>query len=387
VSVVATALFRSYRRLREWKHSAVLFGALLFGGLALVPLLSESLPNWISLEVLIITLIWATAAQAWNIMSGFTGQFSFGHVAFFGIGAYVTQKLLIDFGLNPWAGMLVAASVAALYGLTVGFLTFRYDLKGHYFALATLAAAELVRTSISNMSEFNGTRGMYRPRAETYADGPGLIAFQFEGITPYFYVILAFLLIVTVVAYLLKNSWIGLYFLSIREDERAAASLGVPTFRYKMLGFGISTFFTAWVGAFWSMYFLTIRPGGVVGLFKNVEILLPAIVGGLGTIIGPIIGSFIITPSSEFARSIFTDVPALDRVIYGIFLVAIVLYSPKGAIKWPERLRNLLGRSRHVPWDETQVEDVGETDDAIGPSGSGDQRTDTQDGTETRNNE
>jgi len=284
-------------------------------------------------------------------MSGFTGQFSFGHAAFFGIGAYATQKLLADLALNPWLAMLVGGVVAAVYGLIIGFLAFRYDLKGHYFALATLAFAELLRFIVQNMSELNGANGYFRPFPDAYGAEYGLWAFQFQGDLPYYYIVLAFLLVVTVVAWLIKESWVGLYFFSIREDERAAASVGVPTFRYKLLGVAVSAFFTAWAGAFWSMYFNTIQPSTVFDLFKNVEVLLPAVVGGPGTLLGPIVGSFVVTPVSEVARTTFDNINGLDQIIYGLFLVLIVIYSPGGVVKWPEKARDLWGRLRGTDED------------------------------------
>ncbi|MHB9287959.1 branched-chain amino acid ABC transporter permease [Halobacteriales archaeon Cl-PHB] len=335
---------------RSHGYSGVVLGVIGFAFLAALPhlldvyVLGFHLGQILSVQVLIITMLWAFTAQSWNIMSGFTGQFSFGHAAYFGIGAYTTQFLIADFQLNPWITLVVAGIIASLYGAIVGGLSFRYDLSGHYFALATLAFAELLRVGVRNMSELNGANGYYRPLPAAYADGFGLAAFQFRGDLMYFYVILAFLAIVTLVAYLIKQSWIGLYFFSIREDEQAAESIGVPAFRYKILGIMLSAFFTAWAGTFWSMYFTTIRPGTVFGLFINVEVLLPAIVGGLGTIAGPIIGSFLVTPISEIARNFFGQITGLDRIIYGIFLVLIVLFSPKGAIHWPGQFRRLYGK-------------------------------------------
>lgn len=321
-----------------------------FGLLAVLPFLTRltvlgfHVASLLSMQVLVVTLVFAVSAQAWNIMSGYTGQFSFGHAAFFGIGAYATQKLLIDFTVNPWMGMLVGGGVAALYGLLIGYLCFRYELSGHYFALATLAFAELARFVVTNMSELNGANGYFKPFADEYASGYGLLAFQFNTDLPYYYIILAFLVVVTAVSWAIKRSWIGLYFFAIREDEQAAASVGVPAFSYKLLGIGISAFFTAWAGAFWSMYFNTIRPNTVFALYKNVELLLPAIIGGPATVVGPIVGSFVVTPVSEIARISFDNVNGLDRILYGIFLVVIVIYSPGGVIQWPNRIRDVVNR-------------------------------------------
>lgn len=355
---------------------AVYKGVVLFGLLAALPYLIEidvlgmELAATLSLKVLILTLIFAYTAQAWNLMSGYTGQFSFGHAAFFGIGAYATQKLIVDLALNPWLGMIVGGIIAAFYGLLIGGLCFRYDLKGHYFALATLAFAELLRFVVTNMSELNGANGYFKPFPREYGVEYGLSAFQFQSDLPYYYLILAFLVAVTGLAWLLKNSWIGLYFFAIREDEQAAASVGVPAFRYKLLGVAVSAFLTALGGAYWSMYFNTVRPNTVFALFKNVEILLPAVVGGPGTVLGPIVGSFVVTPISEIARTSFDSITGLDRVIYGVVLVLIVIYSPRGVITWPTRLRGLWrrwngndrGESTNEPINESSNESTTETD-------------------------
>ena len=346
------SITEAYRAFDEQRYAPLVKGGLGFGFLALLPQITTidvfgiQISQWLSLNVLILTLIYAFSAQAWNIMSGYTGQFSFGHAAFFGIGAYTTQKLLIGSSINPWYGMLLGGIIAALYGLLIGFLTFRYDLKGHYFALATLAFAELMRQIVMNMRELNGANGFYKPFPKTYGMDYGIMAFQFQTDLPYYYIIFAFLVFITVVSWAIRNSWIGLYFFAIREDEQAASSIGVPAYRYKMIGVAVSAFFTAWGGAFWSMYFNTIRPDTVFALFKNVDLLLPAVVGGPGTLIGPIVGAFIVTPISEIARTTFTNVHGLDQGIYGLFLVLIVLYSPDGVVRWPRQIRKLWRKYR-----------------------------------------
>jgi len=300
--------------------------------------------GWLSVNILIITLVWATTAQAWNIMSGYTGQFSFGHAAFFGIGAYATIILIREFGISPWIGMLVGSVIAAAYGLLIGALTFRYDLEGHYFALATLAFAVLLRFVFNNVAELGSASGFFKPLPRTYADGPGLAAFQFLETLPYYYVILAFLVVVTAISWVVHDSKLGLHLFAIREDEDAAAAVGVPTYQYKLLGISLSAFLTAWPGAFWAMYFDTIRPDTVFDLLVNVEILLPAIVGGVGTVVGPIVGSFVVTPLSELARQSI-ELEGLSTIIYGLILIGIVLYSPRGVVSWPRRAYELLADS------------------------------------------
>ncbi|WP_254547045.1 branched-chain amino acid ABC transporter permease [Halomarina pelagica] len=332
-------------RIDESGYGPYVKGALGFGLLAALPYLLDvgvagiSLGSVLTLKVLILTLVFAYSSQAWNIVSGFTGYFSFGHAAFFGVGAYATQKLAIDFGINPWIGMLVGGGIAVLVALLVGFLNFRYDLKGHYFALATFAIAMLLGVVVRNTSELGGAIGYYRPFPREYGAEYGLLAFQFQSDLPYYYVIFAFLVVVTVVAYALKESQLGLYLFAIRENENAAASVGIPTFRYKMLAISVSAFFTAWAGAFWSMYFEIIRPSTVFGLSKNVEILLPAVVGGLGTVPGAIVGAFFVFPLAEFFRANVDQIVGLDDVVYGVALVLVALVLPNGLISLRERIR------------------------------------------------
>jgi branched-chain amino acid transport system permease protein len=339
---------------REWQgnldsvYREMLRGGLGMGFLAVLPFLisipvfGTSVSQWISLRMLVLTLLFAFAAQAWNIMSGYTGLFSFGHAIFFGTGAYTTQILVNSQAINPWIGMLVGAVISLGIGLLIGWLTFRFEVTGHYFALVTFAFAELARNMINNMPELNGPNGYFRPFPQDYGTDFGLLAFQFRSDVPYYYLALAFLVLITTVAWLIKRSWVGLYMFAIREDEQAAKCLGVPTYRYKLLGIGISGFFTAWAGAFWSMYFTSIRPGTVFELFVNVEVLLPAVIGGLGTIAGPILGSFIVTPVSELLRQTI-GIPGVDVIVYGLLLVLIPIYTPNGVISWPHKFKQAVG--------------------------------------------
>lgn len=299
----------------------------------------------LTLHTLILAVMWATAAQAWNITTGYTGMFSFGHAAFFGLGAYLPILLIEYFSINPWFGMIVGGLTAGLYGLIVGGLCFRYDLRDEYFGLATLAFAELLRYVFLNAPRLGGASGFVKPLAREYADGYGLLAFQFSSDLQYYYLILFFLLVVTTVAFVIRYSRFGLYLFAIRENEAAAESLGIPTYRYKLTAFVISAFFTAWVGAFWGMYFSSIRPEVVFNLLINIEILLPAVVGGAGTVLGPIVGSLVVTPSAEITREL-ANVPGVDWVVYGGFLILIALYSPDGVVSWPDRLVAMVRPSR-----------------------------------------
>lgn len=299
----------------------------------------------LTVHTLILAVMWATAAQAWNITTGYTGMFSFGHAAFFGLGAYLPILLIEYFGINPWIGMIAGGLAAGLYGLVVGGLCFRYDIRDEYFGLATLAFAELLRYVFLNVPKLGGASGFVKPLPREYTEGYGLLAFQFSSELQYYYLALAFLLAVTAVAFAIRYSRFGLYLFAIRENETAAESLGIPTYRYKLAAFVVSAFFTAWVGAFWGMYFSSIRPEVVFDLVVNIDILLPAVVGGAGTVLGPIVGSLIVTPSAEVTREV-ANVPGADWIVYGGFLILIALYSPDGVVSWPERLVAIVGSFR-----------------------------------------
>lgn len=343
-------LLHEYERFRQRRYAPLATLTLVVVGLAVLPellgvtVLGVSVGTVLSVHILIIALVWATAAQAWNLISGFGGQFSFGHAAFFGIGAYVPIVLIREFAVNPWVGMLAGGVIAGLYGLLMGGLCFRYRLRGNYFTLATLAFAELLRHVFINLPALGGASGYVRPLPRVYAPDYGLVAFQFRDNRPYYYVILGFLALVSLVALVVKQSQLGLHLAAIRDDEDAALAVGVPAVRYKLVALAASGFFTAWAGTFWAMYFTSIRPNVVFDLLVNIDILLPAIVGGLGTVIGPIAGSLALTFASEVARHA-VDVSGLENLVYGLFLFAIVFYSPAGVSSWPGSLVTSLRRS------------------------------------------
>lgn len=335
---MSDGLRATYARLNGKQYASLVKGGVGFAVLAALPFLLDyslfglSLGAFLSVNILIVTVVYATAGQAWNIISGYTGYFSFGHAAYFGTGAYATSYLSVELGINPWLGLLVGGLVAAAIGLVVGYLSFRYNLRGHYFALATFAVALLLQSAVRNISELGGAVGIYRPFPGDYGAQFGVVAMQFEETLPYYFVILAFLLVVTGVAWLIKNSQIGLYLFAIRENEDAAASLGISPFANKMFAMGVSAFFTAWAGAFWSMYMTIIQPSTVFGLSRNVEILLPAIVGGTGSVVGVILGAFLVFPLSEFLRISFPNTPGLNTVVYGLALVLVAVLLPNGVI-------------------------------------------------------
>jgi len=291
---------------------------------AIVPLFSTDY----FLHIGIMIFMYAYLSQCWNIMSGYSGQFSFGHAAFFGTGAYASSILLTKYAITPWIGMLVGAVVSLLIGLLIGFLSFRYKLKGAYFALASLAFAEILRQIIQNMDYFNKTMGIIIPlKANPFM-------YQFSSRVVYYYVIFILATLVTLLVYKLSRSKLGYNLVAIRENEDAARSLGVDTYRNKMIAIGLSSALTALAGTFYAQYLLLIEPPTAFSSDVSVSILLPAIVGGAGTVLGPVVGAFIMTPLGELTNALFSGIPGMQFIFYGAVLVLVILFLPEGVVGW-----------------------------------------------------
>lgn len=303
----------------------------------------------ISLAILI--LYWAFLGSAWNVMGGYAGQFSFGHAAFFGIGGYTSTVLLLNYSLSPWLGMLLGATLAALFGAGMGYLSFRYGLKGPYFALATFAFAEMLRLLGSEFELINTSIGLHIP----LIGGDSWIAIQFEN-TPrnYYFVILILFTLGLLVSIKIVRSKLGYYFQAIREDEDAAAALGVNPLRYKIVAVVISAALTAMGGSFFVQYFLYVNPELAFGVPISIEILLRPIVGGIATIWGPLVGAMFLTPLAEVTRAFVRTPPeflsfikgraGVDVMLFGVILIVVILYMPNGIVSAIRRLRQRVAR-------------------------------------------
>ncbi|NIR97591.1 MAG: branched-chain amino acid ABC transporter permease, partial [Gammaproteobacteria bacterium] len=233
------------------------------------------------LHLFIIVFFWGYLGQAWNILGGYAGQFSFGHAAFFGIGAYTSTLLHVHLGVSPWLGLPAAGAVGMAFGLFAGFLSFRYGLRGPYFALVMLAFAEMLRIIAENWSAVGGSMGILLP-----LQGNAPLAFQFESKVVYYYVMLALLVGITALVWAMQRTRLGYYWQAIRENEEAAEAVGVNAFRYKMLAMAFSSALTAGGGTFYAQYLLYIDPEITFGTTISVEILLRPIIGGAGTVLG-----------------------------------------------------------------------------------------------------
>lgn len=289
------------------------------------------------LTLFILIFFYAFLGQAWNIVGGYAGQLSAGHAAFVGIGGYTAAMLSTELGLTPWIGMFLGGALAAVLGAIVGYLGFRFGLRGFYFVLLTVAFAEICRIGVSNIDALGGPLGLYI----TFTGDPR--QFQFQDGRAYYYIALALMLGATLTAWAIERRRFGAYLAAIREDEVAAEALGVNAFKYKMLAMIVSSFLTGLGGTFYAFYLFSLQPNTLFGIPLSVEIIIRPIVGGAGTLLGPIVGSFILTPLAEISRRYLGQggLHGAHLIAYGVLLIAVVLFLPEGA--YP-RLRRALTR-------------------------------------------
>lgn len=288
-------------------------------------------------EIAVRILLFALLSVGWNVMGGFAGQFSFGHAAFFGIGAYTSAFLLVNFGLSPWIGMALGAILAAGFAGLTGYLSFRYKLTGAYFALATLAFAEMLRNIVSHAPVVNRAAGFRVPleRDESW----WMLQFA-PGSVNYYFAILGLFAASMAAVILLMRSRTGYFIVAVRENEDAAASLGIDATRYKMIAVAVSGAITAVGGSFFFQFLFFIDPELAFGAAISVQILLPAIIGGTGTIWGPPIGAFILVLLGESTTNFARNPPAflgfiegrsgVELMIFGAVLIVIIIYLPRG---------------------------------------------------------
>lgn len=305
------------------------FYLLLLLGLVILLILPHFLSSYWQ-GIFIMIFLYAYLGQSWNILTGYAGVISLGHSLYVGIGAYVTFYLTMTLGLSPWIGMWIGGIAAGLIGLVIGFFGFRFGLKGVYFVLLTISFAEIGRLIVLHLKVFGSFQGLF------ITPNFSFINFQFKENIPYYYIALGYVVFSLIVVQLIERSKIGRYIVALREDEDAAESLGVDVFKYKMIAICISAFMTSLGGAFYTNYFYYLHPGTMMSMGFSIEIILRPIIGGMGTVLGPVIGSFLITPLAELSRSYFAKAgyEGLHLVIYGFLLVAVVLFFPRGVISY-----------------------------------------------------
>ena len=300
------------------------------------------LANDYLLTVLIIILYFAYTGQAWNIMFGFAGQLSLGHAIYVGLGGYAAAALYVHFGIGPWIGLAAAVAVGAACGAIIGFLAFRFGVGGVYFAILTIAFAEFARIGFDHFSWVGGSGGLFLPVAN-YSQND---IWNLRG-KPimFYYVILALTVAAFLLCHALLRSRVGYYWQAIREDEAAARALGIDTFRYKMYAVLISAGMTSVAGVFFAFYYNNLFPEQVFSIARSIEIILGPMIGGAGTLVGPIVGAFLLTGLAEtmweFLRAVGLDAPGTRQVFYGLVLLAIIIVQPAGVWPWLARLIGL----------------------------------------------
>lgn len=290
------------------------------------------------------TVLWfAYVGQAWNVMMGFSGLLSLGHALYVGLGAYVSAALFVHFGIGAWLGIWVAMLAATLAGCFIGFLGFRFGVRGVHFALLTIAFAEVARIGFDHLQWFGGSGGFFIP----VAGDAGNDLLNLRGSpTLFYYVILALVAGALALSRRLLHSRLGYQWLAVREEPEAAEAVGVDLFRARITAVAVSSALTALGGVFQAFYFNNLFPEQVFSMGRSIEIILPAIVGGIGTLIGPILGAFILTPLGELLTFLIEvsglDLPGLKQLFYGVALVVIVVYRPDGVWPWLARRLGLV---------------------------------------------
>ncbi|MGD0584846.1 MAG: branched-chain amino acid ABC transporter permease [Oryzomonas sp.] len=311
-----------------------------------------------TLHIMILLFLSTIMGQSWNILGGYTGQYSVGHAAYFGTGAYVTMMLMQYRQVPPWYGMWVGMAVVVAVALIIGSICFR--LRGPYFVLASIAVAEIIRLSAINLKEItNGAEGILITEIPPFKLGETVIT-DFLTKVPFYYIGLVLALLTIVITWLVQRSKLGYYFQAIREDQDAAHSLGINLTFYKNIALIISAMLTSLAGSFYAVYVGFIDPPTVLGLDTSVQIVLICIIGGIGTIFGPVVGALVLVPVSEALRSnliaqaIFEtglispdsgvgtflkeNLAHAHALIYGIMVVIVILFMPDGVLGFFKKL-------------------------------------------------
>jgi len=292
------------------------------------------------LTVLVLILYFAYTGQAWNVMMGFAGQLSLGHALYVGLSSYVAAMMFTRLGVGPWLGLLAAIPLAAACGAIIGYLAFRFRVAGVYFAILTIAFAEFARIGFDNWGFVNASSGLFLP-VKQYAHND---LWQLRGSpTMFYYVILAATVLVFVLCHFLIHRRIGYFWLAIREDEEAARAAGIDTFRYKMYAVMVSAAVTSFAGVFYAFFYNNLFPEQVFSISRSIEIILGPIIGGIGTLFGPILGAFVLTGLAETLNAIMStfglELPGARQVFYGVCLLLVVVALPDGV--WPPLARRL----------------------------------------------
>jgi branched-chain amino acid transport system permease protein len=291
------------------------------------------------MHILILLFFYAYLTTSWNLVGGFAGVLPLGHAAFLGIGAYTSTILSLQYGVSPWLGMLVGGVLASIVGILIGLPTFK--MRGAYFALATIAFAEGMRVMVENIDKLgpfvlNGPRGLQIPPL-----GFGLGKMLFADKEPYYFIILIMLIAVLALTAFISRSKLGYYLNAGGEEPEAAMALGINVARAKLVAMAMSSFLTALAGTFYAQLNLYIHPKSAISLDMSFEIAFIALIGGRGSIVGPVLGALLLRPVSDFSRIYFGDtLPGMHLIIFGVILILVMTYQPRGLQEPLTRLYN-----------------------------------------------
>lgn len=298
--------------------------------LAVVAIGLPWIDNSFVLTTTIAALYLAYQALAWNLVGGLAGQFSLGNTIFIGAGAYTSTYLFVKFGISPWIGIWAGAAIAMVLAYLIGLLTFRLNLRGLYFAMVTLALAEMAQVLVENMPALGGAYGLLIP-----VRGTDIAALQFESRKVYYYIVLAMVVGAAALMTFIQRARVGLMLDGLRENENAARAVGVPVVRSMQLVFALSAFLAALGGSFMAQYTLFLDPKSTFAWTEAVLFLLPAIVGGTRHWSGPVIGAFLLEVVSDSARLAFgASVKGLPQIIFGIVVILVVMRTRGGIVEW-----------------------------------------------------
>jgi len=314
-------------------------GVVIVGVILLLPLVTGPYFQ----TVMISLFFWAFVGIAWNIMGGYAGQISLGHAAFLGCGMYTSAILYVFLGISPWISIFVGAVFSLGLALIIGYLSFQFGIRGPYFILVSLAFAEIIRVIFVNIPSVGGSQGLPIPLEDT-----SFIRFQFIEKAPFYYLFFILMLMGLFVNWRILKSKLGYYLIAIRENEDAAATLGVNPLKYKLIALSISAVMTSVGGTVWAQYLMYVEPSYSFGVMTSIEIAIRPIIGGMGTLFGPVVGSFFLTPLGECIRLLIGgSLSGVQLLIYAVILIGVVLLMPNGLMDPLQKLfSKVLGAKR-----------------------------------------
>jgi len=319
-----------------WKWLAVSIAIIAVIGLPLI------IQDPFILHIFIMTWMYGLLGQAWNVLGGYAGQISLGQTVYFGMGAYTSTYLAIHLGLSPWLGMVAGAIVSTGLALAVGYPCFR--LRGKYFVIASIALLFIVQIAVTNLGPLGGACGLTVP-----IKASSLLNLQFHATkAPYYYIFFLFFAVSNAIVYFIERTKVGYYFRAMGQDQEAAESLGINSTRFKLLAAAISASLCSIAGTLYAQYVLFIDPTSALSYPMAIKMCLLVILGGAGTLWGPVIGSAILTPVSEVSRAIWGGGGrGVDLILYGLLIVVLTVWEPEGVMGILRKLRGaVLARQR-----------------------------------------